>query len=285
MIPGVAFRFRDMLKPPLVPVWLSDRSTGTPGLNVGYRVLWMLAGILDAGQDLVVQGVQAQYPGLGTPTALPYIGRTRGILQGLTEANDHYAARLVQWLETHADARTKQIAVQLHEYLPNNPRVRIIERRAPSSFFLPPRTFWTTVDLDGSVSTAVAPWNWDGTSNPARHNNWSEIFIVVQPDPFGARPGLLGGLVGDDGLGLGHLVPHAISDTARKIIRDWRGAHSYVRCVLWCSDMTAYDPHNLAALRPNGNWGQWSTPLSDPRVASDRDTTVTRYWDFPEPPS
>ncbi len=266
---SVRLRFRDALRSAL-PVWLLDR----PDLEVGYIIEWALTAILDDAQDFIMQGVQAAWPGVGTPTALPYIGRTRGITRGIGETDAHYEARLRAWIEAHANARTIQLAVELHEYLPGNPRVRVIARGKPALSILP---HWVSVDTDGSVAIDDAAWNWDSVSNPERAAWWSDLWIIVYPSPYTFRAGTLGGLpLADDGVGIGLNIPHAVADGVRSILAEWKGAHSRIRAVLFCTDATAYVPGG-GGIMPDGNWGQWSDPTSDPRVASDRDLTVTRY--------
>lgn len=278
----VKTRFRDLLKA-AAPWWLSDRPDGKapwPGptsLNVGYRVLWTLAAILDVGEEFLYEGVQAAYPGLGTVSALPLIAQTRDLIQGDTETATAFAARLVTWLEQHAVTGPAALALQLHYYLPGQPMVRIVDRS----------NNWVQVDAAGVVTepTPLASWTWDNVSNPERAGFWSELWIIIYSTTSGQpcyplRPGTLGQLTGDDGYGLGLMIPHASADTVRRIIANWKGAHSRIRAVLFTSDPTAYDPlnpHGAGSLWPDGTWGQWGLPGSDPYVRGGRDLTYTRY--------
>lgn len=263
----VQARFRDSLRE-YVPKWLSDR----PGANVGFRVLWSIAKTLDELAEVGVQGVQAAWPGLGTPTALPMIGRARGIVQGQTETNDHYAARLRGWLEAWSGDRTLGLALQIHEWLGNNPRVRVVSRSGN----------WVTVNADGTIVRNVAAFDWDSVSHPERNIAaapwWSDEWVIVYPTQWALRPGTLGGLTGDDGYGIGHLVPHSDVYALRGIIDDWKGAHAKVRAVIWTSDASLFDPTNPGSL-PNGNWGAWGTTGNGARAKSDRNLTTCRYWE------
>jgi hypothetical protein len=262
-------RLRDIVQK-VVPVWLRDRT----GFKVGYTFLYVIAAWFDVVIDRCLQGTIAAFPGVGTPTALTDVGRTRGIVQGITESQGHYATRLVGWLESWAVETSIQIAQQLHEYLPNNPAVTVIWRDRPSLGLL---SQWIMVAADGSVSFATAAWDWDHVSNPERRNWWSDMWIVIYPAEYAFRAGTLGGLpLTDDGNGLGLQIPHAVADQVRATISLRKGAHSRVRCVLFTSSSTAYLPSG-ATLSPNGTWGQWSLPSSDPRVAGGRDLSVTRY--------
>src|SRR4029077_5191596 len=77
------------------PRWLSDRQ----GFQVGYSVLYTLAAVLDIFLEVQLQGQLAALPGLGTPTALPLIGFSRGLLRGFSESDVSYSQRLPQWLD------------------------------------------------------------------------------------------------------------------------------------------------------------------------------------------
>jgi hypothetical protein len=268
-------RFRDIIRK-VVPWWLQDRgpSDGTgPGpsnSNVGFRFLWSLVAPLDQAMQVIYEGIQAAWPGMGTPEALPYIGRSRGIVQGMTEANDHYAGRLRAWLEAHAEDSTVALARQLHEYLAGNPEIRIVTRAGD----------WVIVDAIGNVSFTNHAWDWDSVSDPDRSTNWSDMWIIVVPQVWIQRTGILGALTGDDGYGLGHMAPHTNADQVRQIIADWKGAHSRIRCVLWTPNSARYNPTNPSLL-PDGHWGHYSEVNAGnaSRFASHRDLTETRFWE------
>lgn len=278
-------RFRDILRK-VVPVWLSDRWRGGPGGNsgltptnaTGFSFLWALTAPLDACAEVLAQGVRAAWPGLGTPSALKYIGSSRGILRGYgtSETDDHYAMRLRAWLTTWQGAGSQlALAQQLHEYISNRPRVTIVNRAGS----------WVSVAQDGTVSTmSGVTWNWDGTSNPEDATSWSEQWVIIYPDPWAHRGAFgSGDKFGADGLGLGHLVTREESDAVRGIIADWKSAHTRVRTVIWTSDGTIFNPSDPTTM-PDGQWGQWSAGNSGirdngARGKSHRNVTTCRYWE------
>lgn len=265
---GADLRIRDQLRG-WVPWWLSDRHYSS-GKSVGFRFLWAMISLLDVFAEWIVQSLQAPWPGKGTPTALPYIGRSRGILRGQVDTDDEYASKLRQWLDKWAAAGSaRQLAIELHEYLGNHPMVRVITRSG----------IWVTVAADGSVTTTTATWNWDGTSHPDRAGYWSEMWIVVYPTQWAASGTWGDGRVwgGRDG-GLGHIVTRVEYDAVKSLIAQWKSAHSKVRAVIWTSDATLFDPTNPATC-PNGTWGAWGTAGDGSRVASGRNTTTCRYWE------
>lgn len=261
-------RFRDVFRLAL-PWWLTDRRE--KGMTVGFRILWSLAAPLDTLQEVLLQGIQAGYPGRGTPTALPYIGRTRGILRGQADTDAEYAEKLRGWLarwETAGEMRG--LGRELHEWLGNHPMIRLVNRAGT----------WVTVAADGTVTTQQAAWDWDSVSNPERAGFWSEMWIIVYPTQWA-----LGGAWGDGrswggrDSGIGHRVTATERETVRGLIAEWKSAHSRVRAVIWTSDAALFDPNNPATC-PDGTWGQWGGGGSGSRVASGRNTTTCRYWEL-----
>lgn len=263
-------RLRDIF-PQYIPWWLSDRSLSS-GKSVGYRFLWSMIAPLDAYEEVLIQGLQAAWPGVGTPTALPRIGATRGIVRGQADSDADYATKLRSWIERWRNAGSQYaIARELHDYLGNHPRIRIVNRAG----------FWVMMAEDGTITTAQAVFDWDSVSNPERATFWSELFVIVYPTQW-ANTGLWGDgrdYGARDG-GLGHQVTRREVDAVRGILAQWKAAHTKIRALIWTSDTALFDPANPGSL-PDGTWGQWSVPGgSGSRVAGGRNTTTCRYWEF-----
>lgn len=262
-------RIRDQLRG-WVPWWLQDRKYSS-GKTVGFRFLWSMIAALDAYADWILAGLLAAWPGAGTPTALPYIGRSRGILRGQADTNDSFAVKLRNWLGKWAAAGSqRQLAIEIHEYLGNAPRVRIVNRAGD----------WTTVAADGTVTAYKGAFNWDLNSNPERAGYWSEMWIIVYPTQWA----LAGNWASDSwgtggGLGFGHDVSRVEYDAIKALIAQWKSAHSKVRAIVWTSDAALFDPAVPLSL-PDGEWGDWGTEGSGSRVASHRNLTTCRYWEL-----
>ena len=247
----------------MVPNWLSNR----PTLNVGFRSLYALAMVFDFLVEMMLQGVYAAMPGKGTSTALPFIGASRGILQGLTESNTSFAVRLRNWLTFWYNAGSAEVMAQMiQSFLPNNPVVRIVDRAGN----------WVTANQDGTTTFARDPlWNWDSVSNPERAGWWSDIWVIVYPDPWiswetGVNPaqfpdGWTNPLAntqwqsgGPQGVGIGHNVPRIAVDGILSIVSTWKGAHTYVVAMIFTTIAGLFKPGastNPGA--PDGTWGQW----------------------------
>lgn len=255
-------RVRDILRD-VVPWWLSDRHFSS-GKDVGFRLLWAIVAPLDGYLEMLHESLEAAWPGVGTPSALPLIGRTRGILRGEAETSDEYAARLRGWLDAWRDAGSqKAIARELHGYLAGHPRVRVVNRAG----------HMVTIGADGTVTAEQVAWDWDSVSNPERHGDWSDLWVIVYRTPAWALEASWGsgGTWGaGDGGGLGHAVPRASVDAVKGILGQWKAAHTRVRAVVWTSDAALFDPANPSSM-PDGNWGQWSSPS--------RNYTSCRYWE------
>lgn len=257
-------RIRDQLRD-FVPWWLSDRHY-TDGKTVGFRYLWAMIAMLDCYMEFGLQSLIAPWPAVGTPTALPRIARSRGITRGQADTDATFALKLIDWLNKWAGAGTqRQLAIEIQEYLGNHPRVRVVNRAGRM----------VTVETDGTVSMVDCAWDWDSVSNPERVGYWSELWIIVYPSQWAHTASINDGPT----VGMGHTVSRVEVDAIRGIVAQWKGAHAYVRALIWSDDAAAFDPSTPGTL-PNGNWGNWGTRGNGSRVLSDRDTAASRYWEF-----
>lgn len=264
-------RFRDAFTA-YVPQWLSDR----PSTNVAYRTIWAMSSVLDAAAEVLVQGLQAPYPGVGTPTALPLIARSRGIARGLADTDASAAATLRGWLDARKrKGSARELARQIQAYLPGSPRVRVITRSG----------VWTTLESDGTITVENAPWDWDSSSHPERNDPaapwWSNLFVVIYSTAYVNQGVFGGGTKFGDNEGLGQRIPREQSDELRGIMREWKRASTRIRCVIWCPDPTKFDPTDPGTC-PDGFWGAWSLAAyggNSYRVPSHR-FTFCRYWEF-----
>jgi hypothetical protein len=228
---------------------------------------------LDAATEVLIQGLTAKLPGIGTSTALAYIGRTRGILRGQNESDAEYAARLRGWLERWRLAGSMDaIALTLHEYLANRPRVRVVNRAG----------WMVTVETDGTITRQQTMWDWDSVSHPERAAFWSEIWILIYPSQWGQAGPLLdtagSPTWGSDEFGLGHDVTREEYDAVKALVAQWKAAHTKVRAIVWTLDPDAFNP-SVPSSMPNGNWGAWGTTGSGTRTFSSRDYSTCRFWE------
>lgn len=247
----------------VVPWWLRYRI----GLERGYRYLWSSALMCDALIHALIEGVQAAWPGYGTPTALSEIGATRGIVKGLSDTNDEYAERLRDWLDAYPRMGSDEAIVRsLHEYLLSRPMVRIVDRHGQ----------WTEIDEAGDVRTFEAPWDWDSISHPtAAVDRPTDVWVIVYGAAYAHQPDW-------DALdlthGIGHTVPTNERDQAIALLKQWKPAHNFVRCVLWVDDPAELDPEAEVGL-PDGKWGKWGKDDGSGTRVRARNSAF-RYWEF-----
>ncbi len=262
----VQIRWRDIFAK-YIPPWLSNR----PGFETGYRYLWSMIAPLDAAFDTLVQGKLAAFPGVGTPTALPLIGRMRGILRGEGESVDDYSARLQGWLELwRAAGSAEAIAASIQGFMTDHPRVRVITRSG----------YWITLNEDGTIDRDLQAWDWD-SAMPERDDFWSEIWIVVYggwgtTGPFLDTAG--SPTWGEDGYGIGHDVTREAYDAIQGQLAQWKAAHTKIRAVIFTSDNDLFDPSDPSTC-PDGTWGTWGSAGEGSRTLGGRNLTTCRYWE------
>lgn len=248
----------------IVPYWMRNR----PGLDLAYKYLWTSAVMCDSLIDALMQGIQAAWPGYGTSTALDEIGATRGIVQGLSDTVDEYVSRLRSWLDEYPRMGSDEaIARQLHLYLRSRPMVRVVDRHGQ----------WTEVDEAGSLRTFSAPWDWDSVSHPTGATDRpTDIWIIVYGSAYAHQPSWE---ALDDTHGVGHDVPLVESNQAISILKQWKPAHNFIRCVIWVDDEADLDPENGVGL-PDGTWGYWGKDDGGTGVRIPSRNANFRYWEF-----
>ena len=239
-----------------VPHWLSDRTS--KGQTVGFRFLWSMIAPLDVAVEHAVQGLQARWPGLGTPTALGKIGADRRIHRGPADTDEMYAIKLQKYLDLWALAGSSEgLARALHDYLPGGPAVRTISRAGD----------WTHVDTAGNVTHEEHPpslWNWDSLSHPGRAGNWDDLWIVIyqshytKSGPFSAVDGVKWGQEQSFGLDM----PQNVALLLRSIMNDWKAAHTQLRGIVITDNPAHFDPSNPGSLMPDGWWGGYARMVS-----------------------
>jgi hypothetical protein len=264
-------RLRDAFKLAL-PWWLSDRLE--QGKTAGYRYIWSVVSTLDILAEGLLQGIQAGWPGAGTPDALPYIGRTRGVIRGQSDTNDEYAAKLRAWLERAELWGSQQgIAGELRDYLGNHPRVRVVNRAG----------HWLTLAQDGNITETDAAFDWDSHSNPERNDPdapfWSDQWVIIYPTQWAvAAKWGAGEKWGATTKGFGHDVTREEADAVVGLLEEVKSAGSRVRAVIWTSDTALFDPANPASL-PDVWWGKWGKDNGSGVRVPSRNTTTCRYWE------
>jgi hypothetical protein len=219
--------------------------------------------------DVLVQGLKAAWPGAGTPTALQYIGRGRGVIRGQGESDENYVNRLIPWLDrAKRFGSMDAIALGLHEYLANHPRVRVVNRAG----------YMVTCETDGTLTRAQVAWDWDSFTDPGNATHWWDEWIIVYPTQWPSETAWGPGEVWGGPLGFGHDVTREEVDAVLTIIRQTKAEHSFVRSIIWSYDALLFDPMTPSSF-PDGTWGTWAIRIGGVASPSGRDTTNCRFWE------
>ena len=253
--------------------------------GVGKKIAYAIVRVADLMVEVIREGTDAWHPGLGTPTALPLIAQSRGLLQGPNEPDDMFAARCIAWLDTYQTAGGDEtLAQEVQGFLTGAgtlgarvlPTVRVVDRSGNC----------VTANPDGTTTKTIILWNWDSVlgwddgrravRGPDVSDYWSDVWILVSPNPFPrytgtSDPAWLANFGAPNGLGGGHQVSRQYVDGVLAIVHQWKGAHVWIRNLIWCSDVTTFVP--------DGTYGNFSKNVGGVQVPG-RDPTA-RYWDLP----
>lgn len=266
--------FRGTLRK-LVPPWLSDVGTNLLPAR-GFKFLWSHAVLLDAGIQDNVEGLRARMPGVGTPTALPYIGRDRVIRRGRDESDASFAARQLRWREDHKTRGSAwAVMAQVKAYLtPHKPLMRIVTNNGT----------WKTLNPDDTreiVVTRPTPnWDWDGDDTKI-----SRAWLIIYPPPAlwtqgpaWGDPDLWDGAWGSEGFTWGSTATPAEVDSVRAIVKEWKAAHTLYQNIIIAFDEADFDPTGApGAPLPDGTWGHWSKTVAGVQVPARLLNAC--YWD------
>lgn len=259
-----------------IPAWMANR----PGFQTFAKLLFVHALMCDQAIQVALEGVRAGFPGYDERTDnLGLIGASRGLIQGETETADHFIARLQNWLTTAKDmGGDVGMALQLWNYIAGNPPLRVISRNG----------LFTSVDADGNVTQTQTSgvWNWDSVCSPERANDWWDYWVVIYPTQGYVVDT---GVWGDSGeaslppvsnpvdydIGIGHTCTRAEVGAITTILRQWKGQHVNLKCVIWSYGTDYYAPTGPVSGSPDGTWGLW---LNRSTNTPTRNTT-DRFWD------
>ncbi len=266
-----------------VPTWLAN----VPGLRNLFSIAWTFALFGDCLREIALEGQFAAYPGVGTPTANPLIGASRGLIQGPNESNALFAKRCIAFRAMWKTAgRAATLASNVQAYLVGTgnlgagvyPVVMIVDRAGVA----------VTANADTSISEATITWDWDnlggwvdgaGYHAPAEILGtvtgmpwWSDLWIVIE-DPFThyasfSDPAWLAAWNSGDQT-IDSLCPQAVVQGLQvSIIEPLKGAHEYVRNVTWVP--------SVAGFTPTGYYGNSSRNVAG--VQTPTRTIGNSYW-------
>lgn len=240
--------FRDSFKK-ISPPWLAEGLAGGVGYAIGL--------ILDAGSDIVQQGIKARMPGRGTFEALPLIGEAMMIDRGPTEPDASYAARLKKAFDTWRIAGSASaVLTQLRAYfLPTVPaNIRLVSNAS----------VWHVIDAVTEVVTKSKPspanWVWDAfapslTATP----RWWRFWVVIDGTSrwsqwFWGTSGVTYG----DGNTWGSTATRDEVLSIQRIVRRWKAAHAICEHIIITFNSSLFEATDApGGDMPDGDWDQW----------------------------
>jgi hypothetical protein len=234
---------------------------------------------VDALLNKMWWGVAARFPGIGTPTALPYLGADRGIVQGYAESDASYAARLAAWLDDWQRAGSPRAVLQQVIGYIGAIRARTVDDSSNWYTYRPgddPGLYGPSVRNPPSP----ANWNWDGDAldgHPVGLTAWWRWWLVLySTSTSGASWAGDEGTWGDGDVwgdatkswGLG--VPTWVVQATRAIVKTWKRSGSWCRRIIVSLDDTLCVPSGTqdGTHNPDGTWGHWSTIVNRQYVAA-----------------
>jgi hypothetical protein len=244
--------------------WLADNGPSDPTATGKLQYTFGLG--MDVLLDKMWWGIAARFPGIGTPTALPYIAKDRGLVRGLTETDAAFSVRLAAWLDSWQRAGSpRAVLQQVIGYL-GSIRARTVDDSGNWCTYIP----GDNPALFGPSTSATGTWDWDAEGDPHPLGQaawWRWWLIVYSTSASGASwagtEGTWGDgdVWGDDAKSWGLGVPPGVASTLKAaIVRTWKRAGSWCRWILVSMSDTLFDPFQVAddIHNPLGDFGHWS---------------------------
>jgi len=221
---------RDTIKE-LSPPWLRTEN--------GEKFLYTMGVMGDLLLEKMNQATRAHLPGENVdPSAIPYQAEDKLLVQGPSELNSQFTARLRRALTTWSYAGSaRAVLEQMHAYLANVqpsvvatlPECLIVGGNADVSSW-----HWLTIDApQGAIPNyrlaAPANWNWDGRSQPWR--SWLVLFFAQQPTGLSGGDGSIDstGGSGVPGVTSGFATVSGLAGLTSDNVLDWlniTGSHA-----------------------------------------------------------
>lgn len=277
----------DQVAPPFLQQGAYQKGPGVSG-----RYLQACGLALDALATRAKQASLVSLPGQGDPSALPFLGSDRLMLQGPSEPNDNFALRLSGAFDVWAHAGNDWAILQeaLAFLLPAIPPALIVSDRSVWSYYgagantgVPPQ----------SVNLQTIPnWNWDNdqevTGQAPGATPWWRFWLVLfsyAPNAWAVAGPALGtpgqptlGNAPSWSLGFSNIPPSFWVGLRQAIVRNWKAAHAWCRWIIVSLDSAHYDVDQPAAggVNPDGTFGPNVIIVNGVHVANPRFST-SRY--------
>jgi hypothetical protein len=240
--------FRDSIVE-VSPPWLTERG------GVAEAIQYAEGLVVDAIGQMMIEGVKAAMPGIGTTEALSLIGRDMQIDRGPLETDQHYVDRLRVAIDSH---RVKGSAGELLKQLSAwfSPSVATPIRLVSNA------AVWHEINLTTLVVTKTVVgtnWTWDALTA----TQWSRGWVVIDSSAGPWFPeGLWGspGAWGDGGTWGSTATPGEVA-AIRRIVDTWKPAHIQATNIIVSFSAGQFSRTNASPPNPSGNSDQPSWRL------------------------
>ncbi|MCB9584543.1 MAG: hypothetical protein H6718_04065 [Polyangiaceae bacterium] len=217
-----------------------------------FRAVYTLGAVADATVQLRLEGLQAEYPGVGTPTALSPIGRDRLIPRGASESDEAYSERLLAWRDAHRRAGNPYLEMQqIQSHWPDPAYLQVVNAHS----------CWYELNKDGEVSRTLpipANWDWDGVFLKAR------VWLIIYPPTSLFQRDLTWANTDnstwddDPNATWGSTATVQQIQDIRNLLEHWRSSGAFFEHILVGFADLPLDPNDTNPPLPDGQWGQYS---------------------------
>lgn len=264
----------------LSPPWLLKDNNEKYMRNLGNAI--------DTIVDKVKQGVEARLPGVGTVTALPYIGLDRMMPRAPTEADNEYITRLREAYDTWQRAGSRPTVLrQVNTYL--GTRVARFINQVP-----------LVLTVGNSQDDDIASWDWyygyDAITDPLNFvkepqralinpTNWNwdgtypwwRTWLVICAAPgstIGPEATWGSGTWNQSGGSWGLNIGPEFADGLTATVRLWKSANTFYPWIIihfnpGLGAGAPYSPNSgQGSGNPDGTWGRWGKLVGTTYVAA-----------------
>jgi hypothetical protein len=255
-----------------------------PGFRTGFSVIASMAITCDLLVEGALQALQSAWPGIGTPTALPYLAKDKGFVCGPMQSDDALARLLRRALGIHrTSGNAYSISLVVASYLGNDVPVWTVNRAGTWTRLIlgtTPQTWaWSVPGWEPESTVSLWDvgsywiWDWDSISNPERSQWALDVWMAAQDPRLDAGTwGDDASVWGEDGA-FGHGWTSDDKDALSMLIRKWTPPHCYLDTFIWYTNPDFFDAIGI----PDGTWGSWAIDDGTGHWVASRDLTC-RYW-------
>lgn len=234
------------------------RNISTPWLlgYVSLRVGYAIGLVTDALAESTRVAIKARMPGVCDTTALPYLGRDRGIDQGPSEDPVTFAGRLSNSM---VSVRRKGTAWELLRQL----RYYFAPSFISHLYMVSDRATWHAIDASGATTKTIASpsnWKWDQNAfGIAGSPRWWRVWLVLDGTSWLPESVWGGGTWGDGGSWGSTASPAEVSAVRRMAAR-WRSEGTQIVNIIVSFTPGMFAPGNApGGIMPAGAYDQPAT--------------------------